>query len=292
MFGSLFPTRKNPYVPGRDKKEVLVSNLSGTRFSIAVPPTSNGFGSSEHHQQKDVDIYNKNRYLNAAEYSYRRGKPLDQLVFKRIPVMFSGFAASKMLGQITVVGNVRLFEDLPKGMSLFNPKHLEQAIRRYNYFMDGPGGIADMKELPFNWMVVEHGSQSWIYYEAQPSGLEEYVLENEGKVLESWASRRTCRYVLPIGTNQFLILTFHFTGYQPVDLSLKNLHELKDEIFDSVDIKYGNRALSEKKFAQSTWPDEKLSQEKTRENWKAHRFLDESSYEILEHGSPAPNWEL
>jgi len=292
MFGSLFPTRKNPYVPGRDKKEVLVSNLSGTRFSIAVPPTSDGFGSSEDDHHKEIDIYNKSCFSNAAEYSYRKGQPWDQKVFRRIPVFFGGFAGSKMLGQITVFSSVWYFDNLPDGMSLFNPKHLEQAIRRYNYFADGPGGVGDMKELPFNWAIVEQGSQRWVYYESQPSGLDEYVSENKGNTLESWACRRICRYVLPIGKSQFLMLAFHFTGYQPVDFSLKNLHELKDEIFDSVDIKYGNRALSEKKFAQSTWPDEKLSQEKTRENWKAHRFLDESSYEILEHGSPAPNWEL
>lgn len=292
MLGSLFPTRKNPHIPGRDSKDRLTTDFSGTRFSIDVPPTSNGFASTTDKHKEKLDICDPTIFEDQAVWDYMKGCPSLCSFLVREPTLFGGLLASARLGQITIVGSVHHFYDLPKNMSLFNPAHCEQAIRRLTYFYHGPGSLkGKLDSHPLNWQVLEQCGHQWAYFEALSWDLDESETKVPESEIPSWVASPYCTYSVPLSSNSLLTLNFHFMGYRPVKQALKNLYALREEIFKTVSLEYSERALEEKLEAKQRWPEAKFSQVRAKEQWEMHEFINEIDYKIRECGSPPPAWK-
>lgn len=62
FFNRLFASPQNPYMPDKDKSEALTFNLSGTKFSLMIPPSSRRSLKKYQETFSTINIFNRKIY--------------------------------------------------------------------------------------------------------------------------------------------------------------------------------------------------------------------------------------
>ncbi|WP_444937731.1 hypothetical protein [Microbulbifer sp. JMSA002] len=292
MFERLFASRKKPFVPNRDKLETLTANLSGSHFSISLPPNSVADINEEYYGPR-IDIYNREAYddLSRGKW-YQEGRMPGQSILKRNWGFYGPPWISREYGFLTISIRVYRVDDLPESMSCFNPSHLEQVILKDLYFHYGPPEI-DMipKAAPIKWHSKNINGINWLYCEAHPKCSELELRENPF----SEAVYDTQLYA-PIDDQYFIDVNFSALGYAPATYSIAAMENLMTNTYSTLNLKLSPAMQKRKEEIKRQFPEARFSQARDPEPWVYHKIrkgnsrVGEDSFVVVKKGTPPPNF--
>ncbi|WP_444887168.1 hypothetical protein [Microbulbifer sp. JMSA008] len=292
MFERLFASRKKPFVPNRDKLETLTANLSGSHFSISLPPNSVADINEEYYGPR-IDIYNREAYddLSRGKW-YQEGRMPGQSILKRNWGFYGPPWISMEYGFVTLVIRVYRVDDLPESMSCFNPRHFEQVILRDLYFHYGPAKNLMIPMLaPINWQQKKIGNSDWLYCEAHQNCDEKELRENPFN-----ESTYNAQLYAPLDDNYFLNIYFSALGYAPANYSITVMNNLMSDIYSTLKLELSPTIQKRKEEISQQFPDAKFSKSREPESWVYHKFregndrIGEDSFILIEKGTPPPNF--
>ena len=287
MLNRLLVSKKNPYIPGRNNKEIFNLDLSGAKFSISMPPNSIWDIPEELPKSNQINIYDENLYSpleNLADY--RKGTfPVLPLLTRTFGFWGNPFTSSSNIGMVKCFTHVQRVVDAPEGFSCLNPADFEQAINKSIYFNFGPGSGLDMLMLaPVDWEVIDIGRISCVVLDIRKNYEKfDYEVSEIGKTIYSR------RFYAPLFNNYLLVINFSVSAYLPLNIS-KNIVDLF--LFELIDtIEYSLGEACEKTYKSYSRQGIALSKFKEPESWIDHTLGRKSSSdkEVIEkHGTPPP----
>ena len=295
MLNRLFASVDKPWVPGRDNKDRIELDFSGSKLAISLPPNS-VWDMSEDSRGTSFNIFDDSQYMGQ-----RKLLPHEQGRFRYLPAFKRTFALwgkpwrKSELGTVSCIIGVSRTIGMPDTMSCFNPQHFEQALNRYLYSMYGPGSLAitgQTKRLaPINWKMAAIGGLNWNYFEVHG--------DFRGYIDPPTKDETASFYVylaLPIDHSHFLTVMFDLMNYSSTDDISESMQGLAQEIAETITLEYSDSATMQIEQAKLQWPEAHHSDQRQSEEWLYHRMregnteLNEPNLVIIEHGSPPPEW--
>ncbi|GAB2513416.1 hypothetical protein [Microbulbifer agarilyticus] len=260
MLKRLFASRKNPYVPGLNRREKVEIDISGSRLTMLLPPHSDSEGFSRERPPSEIDLHNpENFYIDESSPKWQRSGNAHYRgrLANRHWEFFGPPWHTRPYGFITFSIVISRQDAMPEGMSCFNPAHLEQSIIRNLFFSaGGPAQPTLPKEKgPFNWQLHHHSEATGIYFERHRD-FSKYNLEPENFERAS----HSCTLRLPLEHRYSLGVSFGYLGYAPSEYSLKNMNAVRDLVLSSVRLELGPEAREQLAEAQKKWPDAHASE--------------------------------
>ncbi|BBM01952.1 hypothetical protein [Microbulbifer sp. GL-2] len=292
MFERLFASRKKPFVPNRDKLETLTANLSGSRFSISVPPNSVPDINEEYYGPR-IDIYNREAYddLSRGKW-YQEGRMPGQSILKRHWGFYGPPWIAMEYGFLSLIIRIFRVDDLPESMSCFNPHHLEQVILRDLYFRYGPPKLdMDPRAAPIKWQKKNINGTDWLYCEAHPKCSEQELRENPFRE----AVFHSQLYV-PLDDQYFINVYFSALGYAPAKYSIAAMDHLITETYSTLQLELSPAMQQRKADVAQQCPNSHFSETRSPELWIYHKVregncrIGEDLLEVVEKGSPPPSF--
>lgn len=292
MLKRLFASLKHPYMPGLDTPERIVTDLSGSKLILELPPHYCSSGFEEHKSPvPSIDFYNSALYPKETVNSY----PFSNTTFiGRDWEIYGPIWKSGYEGSISFRAVVDRANCLPDGMSCFNPNHFEQVITRQLFRM-GPEKPNFGEQLaPVNWRVENKGSWTltgtpWISYEVHK--------KPDGDPTSFAPAQYSSYIVTPLDDRHYLRLMFHNLGYLPAEYSNRFADSVRDQVYRSIDLTLSASASRQQEAALAKWPDARISKHREPENWQYPDWRDgdsakgEPTVVITRYRTPIPTFE-
>lgn len=286
----LFASKRHPYVPFRDRLETVSTSLSGTRFSIELPPNSVSDIDPEN-PPPSIDIYDPSIYLPIQDVKwYQVGDHAAAPILKRNWGFRGAIWERHEIGYLGINVLANRVDDLPKSMTCLAPQHFEQVVLRALYFRYGPPREMPDKQgylVPVNWQVMRINEHDWIYCEAHRDLSHCAPEPGEG-------SNYHCHLFTPLEDYQYLDVTFHCSAYSPVSLGTKSLTELMRPIINSIRIALPASVEQRRQQLLNQFPEQTYSPTRPNENWIYHEwdYGDQAAGEdfkvVVKRGTPPP----
>jgi hypothetical protein len=288
MFKRLFASRKRPYVTGINPPERVSVSLSGCQLELTLPVHFRSDGFEADLEPTDIpDIYPSNVY----NYGHPEPQPFSYaFCIRRNWEYFGPIWRGRNIGRTSFQVSSLRIDCLPKGMSCFNPAHLEQVVLRYLYDM-GPGTPDRRKQVaPVNWRVEDKQGNLWVLFESQ-NLLDPNKEEGAGDAnYKSFA-------VTAIDDRYLLFLRFSNFGYLPVKDAIENINKIRDLVCGSIHWTLSDTLEARKEAVLQQYPNATISSQRDPEPWvyptkwrDGDKEKGESRLVIVEPGSPAPEF--
>jgi hypothetical protein len=233
------------------------------------------------------DIYPSNVY----NYGHPEPQPFSYaFCIRRNWEYFGPIWRGRCLGGTSFHASSLRIDCLPKGMSCFNPEHLEQVILRYLYDI-GPGMPDRRKQVaPVNWRVEEKQGNLWVLFES-------HNLLDPSKEEEGGDANFETYAVTAIDDGYLLFLTFDNYGYLPVSEAVENINKVRDLVCGSIHWTLSDTLAARKEAVLQQYPNATISSQRDPEPWVyptkwryGNSEKGESEFVIEEPGSPAPEF--
>ena len=288
MLKRLFASRKRPYVTGINPPERVSVSLSGCQLELTLPVHFRSDGFEADLEPTDIpDIYPSNVY----NYGHPEPQPFSYaFCIRRNWEYFGPIWRGRNIGRTSFQVSSLRIDCLPKGMSCFNPAHLEQVVLRYLYDM-GPGTPDRRKQVaPVNWRVEDKQGNLWVLFESQ-NLLDPNKEEGAGDAnYKSFA-------VTAIDDRYLLFLRFSNFGYLPVKDAIENINKIRDLVCGSIHWTLSDTLEARKEAVLQQYPNATISSQRDPEPWvyptkwrSGDREKGEPRLVIVEPGSPAPEF--
>ena len=288
MLKRLFASRKRPYVTGINPPERVSVSLSGCQLELTLPVHYRSDGFEADLEPTDIpDIYPSNVY----NYGHPEPQPFSYaFCIRRNWEYFGPIWRGRNIGRTSFQVSSLRIDCLPKGMSCFNPAHLEQVVLRYLYDM-GPGTPDRRKQVaPVNWRVEDKQGNLWVLFESQ-NLLDPNKEEGAGDAnYKSFA-------VTAIDDRYLLFLRFSNFGYLPVKDAIENINKIRDLVCGSIHWTLSDTLEARKEAVLQQYPNATISSQRDPEPWvyptkwrSGDREKGEPRLVIVEPGSPAPEF--
>ncbi|MFC1750076.1 hypothetical protein ACFL2V_14850 [Pseudomonadota bacterium] len=300
MLNRLLASVDNPWVPGRDEKERIELDFSGSKFSISLPHNSVP-DMSERMRGTQFNIFDESAYDRVTKedpprfLEHERGRFPYLLVLKRTFAFLGKPWRKSELGTLSSVIHVVETESMPDSMSCFVPGHCEQAIMRYLHYMYGPGSLAvgsQTKRLaPVNWSVEHISGVDWCYFEAHRD-FRRYI---DTPTKDLTGSFRAC-FATPLDKKHLLMIIFDLMNHDSSDDVSPSMLSLMREVSATMSLEYSPSAKEQLEEARQKKPSVVGKSQRQPENWLYPRMkrgdseLNEPRLVILEEGSSPPEW--
>ncbi|GLS26574.1 hypothetical protein [Marinibactrum halimedae] len=293
----LFASRRRPYIPGKNKRDKITINFSGSILTLELPPShySEGLGKDKPIPEV-VNLYEKSDFISDEDLpSWRRqGVSVRSIMGRHLELLGPPWHPQPTLGLMDFSMGVRHMDTMPEGMSLFNPEHLEQATLRNIYF-NGPGNPLNRHvQGPVNWQVRETDSGTWLYTETHPR-LENREPDDDSPLPEESSFIRSV-LLMALTDRHMLSMGYRYIGYKPVVDCLRSMNSIRDSVFNSVQLTLSNESQDKLKHAQKRWPNAQACENRTPEPWiypivrRGDNSIGEPNIVLLEPGSPPPEF--
>ncbi|MEQ3695124.1 MAG: hypothetical protein ABNH16_11935 [Thalassolituus sp.] len=290
MLKRLFASRKRPYVTGINPPERVSVNLSGCQLELTLPVHFRSDGFEADLEPTDIpDIYPPEIY----NYGHSEPQPFSYAsCIRRGWEYFGPIWRGRNIGRTSFQVSSLRIDCLPKGMSCFNPAHLEQVVLRYLYDM-GPGTPDRRKQVaPVNWRVEDKQGNLWVLFESQ-NLLDPNKEEGAGDAnYKSFA-------VTAIDDRYLLFLRFSNFGYLPVKDAIENINKVRDLVCGSIHWTLSDALASRKVTILQQYPNATISSQRDPEPWvyptkwrAGDREKGEPRLVIVEPGSPEPEFKI
>lgn len=261
---------KKPYIPGWYAREKITVDLSGTHFSMELPPHSHDPVLFEPHQSH-FNLYDDSNFDSDVGVAvlYKRAFSVHGSVFYR-----------ERLGYCDVQPMLDRVLDLPEGMSCFNPAHFEQVIERFLHHMHGPDDTFHKQYCLKNWKNLESG----IYVEAHESN----------NPFPDQSSNFSAHFFTPLDHRLYLRIGCVCAGYEPTTITTPMVQHFIRTLIASVRVTLSAPAMVRQtgtlvqvvqKNYRSDTPDYQWRYPKFR---KPDIFKGEFEPVLITPGSPAP----
>ncbi len=258
----LFATKKNPFVPHRDKKELIQVDLSGSQLSIMVPPAS--YALDDFVKGPTINTYDKSIYSDFDHHLDEQNQAYPYYrFFNRAWGLYGKPWQSERLASVEMSAMLFYVHDLPTDMNCFIPRHFENVLLRYYYFGDGPGGsLGNYMIAPVGWKQLNINGTNYIYSEVHNDFSKKKHPPQDGE-----ESHITCEYFSPIDERIFVRYAFHYNGSTPINLSMKAMTKLRNEIANSIQFKLNPNQMRIQQDALEKNPELMASNFRKPEKW-------------------------
>lgn len=291
MLNRLFPTKKRPYIPGKNIQEPVKIDLSGSVLTMGVLPHSNSEGFPADPIPDFVNIYDDDLY-GAQDHlpEWKRSGSFFNNLHKRYWEFKGPFWRNRPFGFIAFrihLGRVTL----PETMSCFNPAHFEQVAIRNAYFVCAGNPDSAEKCGPMNWQLISQASgQTGIYFETHRAFNLRPMHDDSERAYRHHSA------MIPIDDHYYLDLSFDYFGYSPSEDCLAVMNPIRDKVINSLQLELGAGALERLQQAKQRWPNAKANPRRKPEPWvyPEYRYGQSSEGEdrivITKPGSPKPEF--
>ena len=279
-----------PIIPGRDHKDPVECNISGTQFSMKVMPSSSGFDNRSG-DVKQLDLSDLAQFRGPQDDTERQF-PRKARLFGRSPYAFAGFLDSKLLGTTGMGGSVYTFPTMPATISLFHPPYLEQALINFIYHHYGPGNLRLRKgyyQCARHWRTVKIGGNNWIFLDAFET---QFSLDDQGSSSET-APSKIYSYWHPISHSKVLRIHMVNSGWHPYGPCVEYFDEIQKECMQTVSLSLSESALADREEARARFGNVGYSKELAIPDWEFPLVtVDHMGRATIEiPGSPVPEWD-
>ena len=300
MLNRLFASVDNPWVPGRDEKERIELDFSGSKFAISLPYNSVP-DMLEDTRGTQFNIFDESAYDREQAEDPHRFLPHEKGWFPYLLALKRTFAflgkpwRQSELGTLSSVVHVVETKSMPDSMNCFIPNHCEQAIMRYLYYMYGPGVVSTISQVkkltPVNWSVEHINGVDWSYFEIHHD-FRGYI-DAPGK--DMTGSYRT-HFVTPLDNKRLLMVIFILINHESSDDVSPSMLSLMRELSATMLLEHSPSAASQLERIRQKHPSVAGESQRQPEDWlyprmkRGEKKLNEPRWVVLEEGSPPPEW--